>query len=179
MSIQNRTAPVRYRNLPDLEGYRFGNDGSAWSQRQPGTGKLTGIWRRLKSALDRDGYPQLCLRFSSRHRTFKVHQLVCRAFHGPCPNGMVCRHRDGNPKNAKARNLFWGTVSQNTTDRVRHGTHARGERVAGSKLTERQVRRIRQMYTAGRCTQESLGTKFGVSQAAIWFVLNRTWQHVK
>lgn len=29
-----------------------------------------------------------------RGKTYKVHRLVCEAFNGPCPDGLVCCHED-------------------------------------------------------------------------------------
>ena len=91
---------------------------------------------------------------------------------------MQCRHFDGDLTNNRQRNLLWGTTQDNIDDQIRHGTKVRGERTGGSKLTEAKVREIRQRYAAGGCTQKQLGYEFGVTQAAIWFVLNRTWTHV-
>jgi hypothetical protein len=53
----------------------------------------------------------------------RVHVLVCTAWHGTRPEGLVCRHLDGNPTNSVPSNLAWGTVSENAFDSVRHGGH--------------------------------------------------------
>jgi hypothetical protein len=45
--------------------------------------------------------------------THKVHRLVCEAFNGPCPPGMVCMHKDENAKNNRPSNLLWGTQREN------------------------------------------------------------------
>ena len=57
------------------------------------------------------------------------------AFAGPCPEGLVVRHLDGNPENnrwapgdeaetrAAGGNLIYGTDSENSFDTVEHGTH--------------------------------------------------------
>jgi hypothetical protein len=58
-----------------------------------------------------------------RRRREYVHRLVLTAFRGPCPPGFECRHLDGNPSNNTVSNLTWGSQSENTLDRVRHGTH--------------------------------------------------------
>jgi len=50
--------------------------------------------------------------------------MVLEAFVGPCPEGMECCHRDGNPANNHVGNLYWGTRSENLYDAVRHGAHA-------------------------------------------------------
>lgn len=50
-----------------------------------------------------------------------VHRLVLMAFVGPCPEGMVTCHNDGDPANNHLTNLRWDTVSENARDVVRHG----------------------------------------------------------
>ena len=47
------------------------------------------------------------------HKTLKVHRLVCEAFNGPAPEGMVCMHLDENARNNRPENLAWGTQKQN------------------------------------------------------------------
>lgn len=49
-------------------------------------------------------------------KTYKVHRLVCEAFHGPAPDGErwpVVMHVDENAVNNRASNLAWGTQSEN------------------------------------------------------------------
>lgn len=47
-------------------------------------------------------------------KTYKVHRLVCEAFHGP-PRGDApfCLHVDENAANNRASNLKWGTQKEN------------------------------------------------------------------
>lgn len=42
-----------------------------------------------------------------------MHILVCSAFHGPCPEGMVVLHKDNDRFNCKPTNLKYGTQSDN------------------------------------------------------------------
>ena len=46
-------------------------------------------------------------------RTYKVARLVCEAFKGQCPDGLVCMHGDENSRNNRADNLSWGTQKEN------------------------------------------------------------------
>ena len=47
-------------------------------------------------------------------KTYKVHQLVCEAFHGPRPSPKhVVMHLDDNPLNNRADNLKWATQKEN------------------------------------------------------------------
>ena len=51
--------------------------------------------------------------FSYKGKNYKVAQLVCEAFHGPCPKGHVCMHVDENSRNNRADNVQWGTQKEN------------------------------------------------------------------
>lgn len=69
-----------------------------------------------------DGYQQVSLFRDGSRRSFTVHHLVLTAFIGDRPDGMLCRHIDGNPANNVLDNLRWGTPSENMRDKRRHGT---------------------------------------------------------
>lgn len=53
----------------------------------------------------------------------QVHRLVLETFVGPAPANHECCHNDGNPANNHLTNLRWDTQSENSRDRIRHGTH--------------------------------------------------------
>lgn len=58
------------------------------------------------------------------HRRMRTnHVMVLESFVGARPEGLLGLHRDGNPANCRLDNLYWGTLSQNSLDAVRHGTH--------------------------------------------------------
>lgn len=90
-----------------------------------------------------NGYMFIALYRDSRFKNRFMHDLVLEAFVGPRPQGFVAAHDDGTRANNYWRNLFWKTQSDNLADRLRHGTHIRGERHGGAKLTNEQVARIR------------------------------------
>jgi hypothetical protein len=49
-----------------------------------------------------------------KNKTYKVHRLVCEAFHGPAPdNARYCLHIDENAANNSPDNLKWGTQKEN------------------------------------------------------------------
>lgn len=52
-----------------------------------------------------------------------VHQLVAKAFIGPCPSGLEVRHLNGAYADNRATNLAYGSRSDNVLDSVRHGTY--------------------------------------------------------
>lgn len=49
-----------------------------------------------------------------RGRNYKIHRLVCSAFHGPAPEGKpIVIHIDENALNNSPENLKWGTQKEN------------------------------------------------------------------
>lgn len=48
-----------------------------------------------------------------RGKTYKVHSLICAAFHGPRPLGAVVIHIDEDAHNNRSKNLRWGTQKEN------------------------------------------------------------------
>lgn len=54
----------------------------------------------------------------------QVHRLVALAFLGHGLDGQVVCHRNGQPADNHVENLYWGTLSENMRDAIRHGTNA-------------------------------------------------------
>jgi hypothetical protein len=108
-----------------------------------------------------------------------VHRLVLEAFRGPCPPGQEARHGPGGKQDNRLVNLTYGTKPENAGDKVRDGTHIHGTISVHARLTEQIVRECRSRYAAKTATTVSLAAEFGVSQRAMWMVVNRkTWKHV-
>ncbi len=77
-----------------------------------------------------DGYLLVGLYDELAQRSFAVHLLVLVAFRGERPDGLEARHLDGNCQNNRLCNLAWGTKTENSLDKVRHGTHNFARRTA-------------------------------------------------
>jgi hypothetical protein len=176
--------PIEYRTLDEYPGYRFGSDGSVWSEWRRRGAVLytrTGEWKRLKCTVGRKGYLRIKIRVGPRQfRPTLVHRLVLEAFAGPCPEGMEPRHYpDRNPANNAINNLQWGTRSQNFMDKREHGTAWAGERHHNAKITVDDVRDIRKAFASGT-TQVSLGKQYGMSQTTISSIVRgKSWAAVK
>ncbi len=108
---------AEWREIPGTAGnYLVSDDGRVWSRpRRSATGGV------LSPGRDSHGYPMVGLWVDGKQRTRLVHSLVLGAFVGPRPEGMECRHLDGDKTNNRLGNLAWGTHSDNMQDRVRHG----------------------------------------------------------
>jgi hypothetical protein len=115
---------------------------------------------------------------SPKWTQLSVHVVVCTAFHGPRPAGLLVRHLDGDPLNNRADNLAWGTFEENEADKVAHGRAARGESHPHVKLTEGQVRAIRAARAAGIKLSE-LSAEYRISQTQISAIAHRkVWRHL-
>ena len=123
-------------------------------------------------------YPSLSL---GRNNVRTVHSLVARAFLGPKPVSCEVCHEDGNYRNNKASNLYWGTHSENIRDAVRHGTHKvpktilRGEQNGGTTLSEDQAIKI----ICDQRIHAQIALDFGVCKMTVGNIKRgKTWQHL-
>jgi len=100
--------------------------------------------RLLKPRVRRHGYLSVRLYDSPKSsQNLTIHRLVLSAFMGPCPHGHEGCHRDGDPQNNRAENLYWGTRSQNMLDVTRHGRNHHAQKTAcknGHPFTEANTR---------------------------------------
>lgn len=91
-------------------------------------------------------------------------RYVCILVHGdpPTPQHEAAHScGKGNEGCTTPNHLSWKTPAENQADRVKHGTHRRGERNKGAKLTEEAVREI--IALKGVEPLRKLAVRFGVS----------------
>lgn len=123
--------------------------------------EASGCWIWLKTR-NRDGYG--CLGFGGKQHL--AHRLSYEVHCGPLPRGTsVCHHCD-KPACINPDHLFLGTQADNISDMVAKGRQARGRRVSGAKLNERDVSAIRAAI-GPRGLHTALAKKFGVSSQQI------------
>jgi hypothetical protein len=177
MSVADHTTSVEYRDIHECPGYRFGSDGSIWSRWRSG-GRLFDEWRRLEPCAGAKGYLSTVIKIAGRHRSVRVHKMILWAFNGPRPDGAHGCHWDGDKLNNAIDNLRWASPQENIRDALRHGTHAIGERHNHAKLTEPQVRAIRQRHRDGEKTAD-LAREHGLRYCTVMLLVKgKTWKHV-
>jgi len=97
-----------------------------------------------------------------------VHILVCEAFHGPKPNWADCvRHLNGDFSDNRAENLSWGTWIEQSEDRKKHGTFHEGASAPWSKVSDQDVREIRDLACNRTFPQGTIGKLYGISQQQV------------
>lgn len=174
---------MRMRPIYDHPTYLISDDGRVLREVHiDGVGRLRPA-RWLRTWAHEDGHIRVSLYCKGHQHIRYVHRLILEAFVGPCPDGMECRHANGNPADNRLENLRWGTRSENQRDAVKHGTAAgfgnRGERCSAAKLSEEQVRQIiREGYREPQARRE-MAERCGVTETTIRDILSRrTWRHL-
>lgn len=149
------------------------------------------------------GYGKFTL---SRTSKKYAHRLAYEFEHGAIPDGLHVCHRCDNPPCCNPAHLFAGTNAENVADRVakgrgriigprfpngklsrrtvdpRDGTRGRprGAEHPKAKLTEADVRLIRDLYASGGATYRGLAADFGINPMSVWAVVARkSWRHVQ
>lgn len=100
-------------DIPEAPGYSATADGQIWSCKRK-------VPRALTPALMPTGHLRVCLSLPGGQQCHYVHRLVLQAFVGPCPDGLECRHLNGDPTDNRVENLAWGTPSENRQDMWKH-----------------------------------------------------------
>jgi hypothetical protein len=171
---------VSFKDSSEYEGIRVGDDGSVWSCR--GSRGLFGeYWYELKQLSAHKGHLFVAIGVSTGKSVNRfVHQLVLETFIGPRPPGMEVRHVINNdPTDNRLVNLAWGTPSENTADKWRHGTMPAGSKQWNAKLKEEDIPIIRALVRSGVRYGE-IGLKFGISKTVVCSIMKgKSWSHVK
>ena len=168
----------------------------------------TGCWEWTKGC-NRCGYGRTHVSEDGVIKGWSVHRLMWRLLNGPIPAGAyICHHCD-NKKCANPDHLYLGNAQTNIQDAVRRGRMAsgdrngsrkhpesrpcgdrntsrsrpeclpRGEDNGSSKLTESEVREMRQLHASGKMGYRRLAVRFRVSRQVVGLIVQRrSWAHV-
>lgn len=111
-------------------------------------------------------------------KTIRISRYIWEAYNRvKIPVGLVIRHTCDTPSCINPKHLILGTVKDNVRDMMERGRKyiIKGESHHKSKLTERQVRKIKFSSTGLR----ALAAKFEVSIATVKAIrCGRNWKHV-
>ena len=136
--------------------------------------------KMLKPTLKSNGYYYVSLSRNCKTPKYDIHKLVAIAFLEN-PNNYKCvNHIDGNKLNNNINNLEWCSYSYNAIHANKLGltTVTKGETNGMAKLTETQVKEIKELLNKGH-TGRSLANKFNVAEATISQIKNnKLWSHI-
>jgi hypothetical protein len=181
--VSNPTHTETWRPVVGYEGlYEVSDHGRVRSVDRTFVNKMGVTHHRkgkvLKLNTHRQGYRKAVLHRDNVPAHVLAHIIVAAAFLGPRPEGYCVCHNDGDPSNNHVGNLRYDTREGNMADKVKHGTHQRGERGGLAKLTWPIVREIRARYAAGGVTQRQLAAEYGICKASVSHIVTfRTWTH--
>ncbi len=176
-----------WKEIPAHPNYEVSNYGRvrSWAKRG-GYGGRACTSRPIKPQPGERGHMRVQLTHRKREL---LHRLVLEAFVGPCPDGMEGCHNDGDPGNNMVENLRWDTRANNHADKVQHGTWQGGENHGLAKLTEQDVKAIREAYGPPRGrgardlflpSMQTLADQYGVDRKTIAHVIHeKNWSHIR
>lgn len=114
-------------------------------------------------------------------RLYKVHRIVCYAFHGYPPVSMedpTVNHIDYNPQNNNYKNLEWMERKDNCGNHLEE-RRLLGERHGEAKLTNKEVEEICKELSETNHTLKSIADKYGISISVINSIAQeRTWKFI-
>lgn len=151
--LRNRTVEERFWEKVDKKG-----DNECWE------------WQGAKSG---GGYE-----YFGKCPTKRAHRVSYELTNGIIEEGLWVLHKCDNPARVNPNHLFLGDRSDNTRDAAKKG-RILGEKAGGSKLSDLQVREIKDMWKTSVYTQRGLAKLFGVHQGTICRIINsNSWGHL-
>lgn len=107
-----------------------------------------------------------------------AHRMAYALTKGPIPAGLEVLHDCDNRLCCNPAHLWTGTKADNRQDCVAKGRQAFGERQGSAKLTEDQVREIRQLHSEGKNLGLIAGSMNVSKQNISYIVRGVTWKHI-
>jgi DNA-binding XRE family transcriptional regulator len=133
----------------------------------------------------KSGYKSVQLCKDGKTKRFNVHSLMIITFIDKdyLSKGLVCNHIDGVKSNNELSNLECVTVSENMLHSYKYNLNTPapqiGEKHGKSKLTEKDVIQIRNLYNSKKYTQKELAAKFEVARVTISDITRgKLWKHL-
>ncbi len=126
--------------------------------------------------ISRKGYGH----FMMKRKTFYAHRVSYLLFNGGglLPKNIKVLHQCDNPKCINPDHLFLGTDADNSKDRNSKERQARGESHAKSKISEKDVKKIRELNLSGMSIR-AISKKFPIDESNISRIINKkTWKHL-
>ena len=160
--LQNGDAKL----IPWDDRYAIAKNGDFYSRCAMGAAAKTKRytnWRLNKPVMPTSKRNPYIVHTVGRGNVHCLHMLLTETFFGKRPDGMCVRHIDGNPLNNSLFNLAYGTQKENQQDRVEHGSAIRGVDCHMTKLSEWDVRLVREMAASG-ISQVDISNKLGLDR---------------
>ena len=96
--------------------------------------------------------------------------------YGSIPEGMSVLHHCDNKACVRPDHLFLGTQADNIHDMWEKNRailpRCKGEEHGLHKITDEQVKQIRERYSVGNISQRKLAKEFNIRQSTLWSIVN-------
>ena len=149
----------QWRDIEGYEGrYQVSNYGRVKSFKRKNA-------KILKPLFQPSGYMFICFSEKNNVQRFYIHILVARSFLSNPEHKPEVNHIDGHTFNCCTDNLEWVTPSENAIHAFKIGLRKLNEEHANAKLTNEQVKQIRE--NTGHLTISQLAEKFGINNSTI------------
>ncbi len=137
---------------------------------------MSGCWL-WTGDLDKDGYGNFhrtrpeARALGLKGRSRRAHRASWEIHRGAIPDGFCVLHHCDNRACVNPDHLYTGTDADNVRDMDARGRRVHGDRVgeanANCRLSDDDVRAIRETYGRGGITQTALAKSYGVNQTQI------------
>ena len=134
------------------------------------------VWSSYKT---KEGYG----RIQAFGKPMYSHRISWLIHFGKIPNGKEVCHRCDNPSCVNPKHLFIGTHKDNMQDMFKKGrrkeNQRRGERHWKSNLKEKDILRIRNLYSQGDISMKNIGLLFSIKPNTVFYIVHRkNWSHI-
>jgi hypothetical protein len=144
-------------------------------------GRVLRDGKELSTSLTNRGYKTLRMSLNGVRKHLSIHRAVAELYVPNPDNLPEVDHFDTNKLNNHYTNLQWVTYKENRDRAIQNGLMKKGEQCKNSKLTESDIKYIRDNYIPKHpeFSGVALAKKFGVGIAQISRIVNNTrWKHI-
>lgn len=136
------------------------------------------VWMGTKQY---QGYGLIKTTENKKQINHPAHRVSYEMAYGPIPKGMLVCHKCDNPPCVNPDHLFLGTHADNGKDMASKGRSLRGTRNSKAKITEQDVRDIRDSFKdRGWGDLPALAAHYNLDRSSLYHIANRkTWKHVE
>ena len=115
-----------------------------------------------------------------KNKQYLAHRWSWIIENGPIEKGLCVPHKCDNPICINPNHLFLGTQKDNVIDMLSKGRGCNGSNHKNSKLTEDDVRDLREMCENKKVSINQAARDFGINYKTAWNIVQRLkWKHVQ